>query len=176
MGDSWKGVAIHKSNQIYVSNLPEGTTEQMVTELFGQVGQVAKDPKQTRFNPNAKKVYLYKDKRSGRMKGDGTVTFNDEDTAAAAVEFFHNAEFIPGDHPLIFGARGPNYCITAAPGSRDPGSACMASPLQFAHGSTLVRDIFLPGWDLKKKLHVSIAQRKAGWDDGKRYQGARCYA
>ena len=111
MGDTWKGVAIHKSNQIYVSNLPEGTTEQMVTDLFGQVGQVAKDPKQTRFNPNAKKVYLYKDKRSGRMKGDGTVTFNDEDTAAVAVEFFHNTEFILGDHPLIFGARGPNYCI-----------------------------------------------------------------
>jgi hypothetical protein len=140
MGDSWKGVAIHKSNQIYVSNLPEGTTEQMVTELFGQVGQVAKDPKQTRFNPNAKKVYMYKDKRTGRMKGDGTVTFIDEDTAAAAVEFFHNAEFIPGDHvaPHIW-CRWTKLVACSAPGSRVLRASLDA--IRFAQSSPFVRGV-----------------------------------
>ena len=109
--------------QIYVSGLPKDITEKELVEKFGQVGPIAKDPKRARFDPGAKKVWLYTDRNTRKPKGDGTITYADEDAASAAVQFFDGQE--------------------------------------------------MPGWD-GQKLHVSIAQRKEGWDQGKRWAGASC--
>ena len=109
--------------QIYVSGLPKDITEKELIEKFGQVGPIAKDPKRERFDPGAKKVWLYTDRSTRKPKGDGTVTYADEEAASAAVQFFNGQE--------------------------------------------------MPGWD-GQKLHVSIAQRKEGWDQGKRWAGASC--
>ena len=94
-GDDWKGVKVPKGNQIYASGLPDNITEKDFIDKFSQVGMIQKDPKRTRYDPGAKKVHLYKDKRSGKFKGDGTITFGDEDSAAAACEFYNNVE-MPG--------------------------------------------------------------------------------
>ena len=64
--------------------------------LASQVGQLAKDSKRERREPGAKKIHIYTDRRTRQPKGDATVTFQDEAAAEAAVEFFHNAEYIPG--------------------------------------------------------------------------------
>eukprot|EP01043_Picozoa_sp_COSAG02_P076894 COSAG02_NODE_16568_length_1073_cov_21.632444_1_plen_189_part_00 len=109
--------------QIYVSGLPKDITEKELVEKFGQVGPIAKDPKRARFDPGAKKVWLYTDRATRKPKGDGTITYADEEAASAAVQFFHGQE--------------------------------------------------MPGWD-GQKLHVSIAQRKEGWDKGKRWAGVSC--
>ena len=42
---------------------------------------------------NKHKVWLYKDKQTGQMKGDGTVTYEDPFSAASAVQWFNNKEF-----------------------------------------------------------------------------------
>eukprot|EP01049_Picozoa_sp_SAG25_P016181 SAG25_NODE_3601_length_1026_cov_1.656958_1_plen_168_part_10 len=123
MSNSW-GVQANNKKQIYVSGLPKDITEAEFIEKFSQVGQIAKDPKRARFEPGAKKVWLYKDRRTGQLKGDGTITFADEEAANAAVDFFHGVE--------------------------------------------------MPGWSERskgEKLHVSIAERKEGWDKGKRWAG-----
>jgi len=116
---SW-GVQGSNRKQIYVSGLPKDINEKELVEKFGQVGPIAKDPKRSRYDPSAKKVWLYTDKRTGRKKGDGTITYADDEAAQAAVQFFHNQE--------------------------------------------------MPGWD-GQKLHVSIAERKEGWDRGKHWAG-----
>ena len=109
--------------QVYVSGLPKDITEKELVEKFGQVGPIAKDPKRARFDPGAKKVWLYTDRATRKPKGDGTITYADEEAASAAVQFFNGQE--------------------------------------------------MPGWD-GQKLHVSIAQRKEGWDKGKRWAGTSC--
>ena len=42
---------------------------------------------------NKHKVWLYKDKQTGQMKGDGTVTYEDPFSAASAVQWFNDKEF-----------------------------------------------------------------------------------
>lgn len=38
-------------------------------------------------------VWLYKDKATGQLKGDGTVTYEDPFSAASAVQWFDGKEF-----------------------------------------------------------------------------------
>ena len=39
------------------------------------------------------KIWLYKDKSTGQMKGDGTVTYEDPFSAGSAVQWFNGKEF-----------------------------------------------------------------------------------
>jgi RNA-binding protein FUS len=81
--------------QIYIGGLPKDITEKELIEKFGQVGPIAKDPKRSRFDPSARKVWLYTDRRTRKPKGDATVTYADEEAAEAAVQFFNGQE-MPG--------------------------------------------------------------------------------
>ncbi len=45
-------------------------------------------------------VWLYKDKATGQLKGDGTVTYEDPFSAASAVQWFDGKEF-KGAHTHI---------------------------------------------------------------------------
>ena len=40
------------------------------------------------------KIWMYKDKGSGRMKGECTVTFDDPFTAKSAIQWFDGKEFM----------------------------------------------------------------------------------
>ena len=59
--------------EIYVGNLSYGSTEQSLTELFSQYGQVGQ-------------VKVVKDRDTGRSKGFGFVTMENADEARAAIE------------------------------------------------------------------------------------------
>jgi RNA-binding protein FUS len=40
------------------------------------------------------KIWMYRDKASGRSKGECTVTYDDTHTAKSAIDWFHNKEFM----------------------------------------------------------------------------------
>eukprot|EP00958_Prasinococcus_capsulatus_P008201 scaffold781_cov394-Prasinococcus_capsulatus_cf.AAC.24 len=74
--------------QVYVSNLPPDSFEEDLATLFGSIGVLAVD-KRTR----KPKIWLYRDKETGSLKGDGTVTYDDPEAAKAAVQWFNNYDF-----------------------------------------------------------------------------------
>lgn len=76
------------TDTVYVSGLPPGVSERDVEEYFGSIG-VIKTDKKTR----GKKIWLYRDKATGGLKGDGTVTYEDPFSAASAVEWFNQKEW-----------------------------------------------------------------------------------
>lgn len=81
------------SARIYITGLPEGTTEDELAEHFGMLGKVARK-KQKRGYPDQWpwKISLYIDE-SGKWKGDGTLTFEDPNAPQSAPQFFHNSDF-----------------------------------------------------------------------------------
>lgn len=68
--------------------LPQGITEKDVEEFFGSIG-IIKTDKKTR----GKKIWLYRDKATGALKGDGTVSYEDPFSAGSAVEWFNNKDW-----------------------------------------------------------------------------------
>ena len=65
---------------IYVGNLPWQSSEQELADSFGEFGTV-------------EKATIITDRDSGRSKGFGFVTMNDNDEANAAIEGLNGADF-----------------------------------------------------------------------------------
>lgn len=76
------------TDTVYVTGLPTTVSEKDVEEYFGSIG-VIKTDKKTR----GKKIWLYRDKATGGLKGDGTVTYDDPFSAASAVQWFNDKEW-----------------------------------------------------------------------------------
>jgi len=66
--------------QIYVGNMNYRTTEEDINKLFSQYGEVAS-------------VKLISDRETGRAKGFGFVTMNDDSAAKEAIEALNEKEF-----------------------------------------------------------------------------------
>ncbi len=66
--------------QIYVGNMSYGTTEEGLKELFGKYGEV-------------EAVKIITDRETGRAKGFGFITMNDESAAKSAIEDLDGKEF-----------------------------------------------------------------------------------
>ena len=66
--------------QIYVGNMSYGTTESTIEELFSQFGEV-------------ESVKLITDRETGRAKGFGFVTMNDDAAANKAIEELNGKEY-----------------------------------------------------------------------------------
>ena len=66
--------------QIYVGNMSYGTTEDSITTLFSEYGDV-------------QGVKLITDRETGRAKGFGFVTMNNDDEANKAIEELNGKEF-----------------------------------------------------------------------------------
>ncbi len=62
---------------LYVGKLPYSTTDQNLTELFGQYGQVLS-------------ARVIRDRETGRSKGFGFVEISDEQEARAAISALNN--------------------------------------------------------------------------------------
>jgi hypothetical protein len=80
-----------ETDTVYVSGMPAGVSEGDIAEFFGSIGIIKLDKK-----TKTKKIYLYRDKATGEMKGDGTVSYEDPFSAASAVEWFHNKDWKGG--------------------------------------------------------------------------------
>jgi len=66
--------------QIYVGNMNYRTTEEDINSLFSQFGEV-------------ESVKLISDRETGRAKGFGFVTMNDDAAAKEAIEALNEKEF-----------------------------------------------------------------------------------
>jgi len=103
------------TDTIYFSGLPTDVSEDEVIKYFGQLGTIKLDKKK---RPPTPKLWLYKDKATGVMKGDGTITYEDPFAAGSAVSWFNGKEFRAGfkmavslaqhrrQEPPGFGGRG----------------------------------------------------------------------
>ena len=61
-----------------------------MAEFFGSIGIIKMDKKS---RPPKPKIWLYRDKNTGELKGDGTVTYDDPFSAASAVEWFNKKDW-----------------------------------------------------------------------------------
>ena len=66
--------------QIYVGNMSYGTTQEAIEGLFGEFGEVSS-------------VKLISDRETGRAKGFGFVTMNDDESAKKAIEELNGKEY-----------------------------------------------------------------------------------
>lgn len=82
---SWQ---VPDTDTVYVDGLPQGISEKDVEEFFGSIG-IIKTDKKTR----GKKIWLYRDKATGALKGDGTVSYEDPFSAGSAVEWFNGKDW-----------------------------------------------------------------------------------
>ncbi|CAG8569279.1 613_t:CDS:10 [Ambispora gerdemannii] len=81
---------VHKSTDtIYISNLSKDVTEEKLANFFGGLGKIKIDKRTQK-----PKIWIYYDKVSGIPKGDATLTYEDPDATAAAINWFHNKEFL----------------------------------------------------------------------------------
>eukprot|EP00238_Polyblepharides_amylifera_P013289 CAMPEP_0196579332 /NCGR_PEP_ID=MMETSP1081-20130531/20340_1 /TAXON_ID=36882 /ORGANISM="Pyramimonas amylifera, Strain CCMP720" /LENGTH=123 /DNA_ID=CAMNT_0041898877 /DNA_START=159 /DNA_END=526 /DNA_ORIENTATION=+ len=79
--------------RVYFSGFPDDITEDDVRELFCGIGIIARQRQKRGFKdqwPWA--IKLYKED-NGKMKGDGTVTYEDPSAAQSAPEFFNGHVF-----------------------------------------------------------------------------------
>ncbi|KAG7175769.1 RNA-binding protein cabeza-like [Homarus americanus] len=78
-GDRFRGESsdlVMQEDTIFVSGMPANATEENIKEHFGSIGIIKMDKRTQR-----PKIWMYKDKATGRMKGECTVTFDDPFTA-----------------------------------------------------------------------------------------------
>lgn len=101
---SWQ---VPDTDTVYVDGLPQGISEKDMEEFFGSIG-IIKTDKKTR----GKKIWLYRDKATGALKGDGTVSYEDPFSAGSAVEWFNGK-----DWKGVFGGGAPTTMV-GAHGSR----------------------------------------------------------
>lgn len=79
-----------------------------MAEFFGRIGTIKKSKKN--FNLGEPTIHLYKDKQTGRYKGDGTISYEDSETAASAVKWFDGGTFMerPGTKLSVSIAKRPD--------------------------------------------------------------------
>ena len=75
--------SIEWANTVYVSGLPTDISVDEIADYFGKIGQIKKSKKS--LNQGEPVIHIYKDKRTGRPKGDATISYEDVDTAQAAI-------------------------------------------------------------------------------------------
>ncbi|KAK8764922.1 hypothetical protein V5799_032470, partial [Amblyomma americanum] len=88
-GAGFVGPSEEMADTIFVSNLPEDVGEMQLAEHFGAIGLIKIDKK-----TGKNKIWIYKDKITGKGKGEATITYDDPPTASSAITWFHGKEFM----------------------------------------------------------------------------------
>jgi len=82
--NNFGGAADQQQDTVFVSGLPEDVTDDQIAEFFGSIGIIKIDKKTSR-----PKIWIYRDKMTGRGKGEATVTYDDPPTAGSAIQWFN---------------------------------------------------------------------------------------
>ncbi|KRZ17172.1 TATA-binding protein-associated factor 2N [Trichinella zimbabwensis] len=82
------------NNTVFVQGIPDMASAQMVAEYFGESGEIMRDAR------GGLKVHIYKDKASGKLKGEALVCFMNNAMAANAIDRFHGNYFPGSDIPM----------------------------------------------------------------------------
>ncbi|XP_076452924.1 uncharacterized protein LOC143288393 isoform X5 [Babylonia areolata] len=77
-----------QQDTIFVSGMGEDVTEEGMVQHFGSIGVIKTDKRTAK-----PKVWIYKDKMTGIPKGEATITFDDPETAKAAITWFDGKDF-----------------------------------------------------------------------------------
>lgn len=83
------GDTIVQRDTIFIQNLPKTVTVTELEQNFGSIGLIKIDKK-----TGNSKIWIYKDKTTGEGKGEATVTYDDEEAATAAINWFDNKEIL----------------------------------------------------------------------------------
>ncbi|CAF5170234.1 unnamed protein product, partial [Rotaria sp. Silwood1] len=74
---------------IFIQNLPRNVTASELKDVFSQIGMIKIDKK-----TGTPKIWIYKDKATGEGKGEATITYDDEEAAQAAINWYHGKEVL----------------------------------------------------------------------------------
>uniref|UniRef100_A0A182QDE4 RanBP2-type domain-containing protein n=1 Tax=Anopheles farauti TaxID=69004 RepID=A0A182QDE4_9DIPT len=83
-----EGEMITQEDTIFIQGMTPETTEEEIAERFGSIGVIKRDKRTQK-----PKIWMYKDKETGNMKGEATVTYDDASAAQSAIGWFDNKEF-----------------------------------------------------------------------------------
>ncbi|XP_049301174.1 RNA-binding protein cabeza-like isoform X5 [Anopheles funestus] len=86
--DTADGEMITQEDTIFIQGMTPETTEEEIAERFGSIGVIKRDKRTQK-----PKIWMYKDKETGNMKGEATVTYDDASAAQSAIGWFDNKEF-----------------------------------------------------------------------------------
>ena len=92
--------------------------EEQIADFFGQLGPIKKSKK--RGKEGDPTIHLYMDKRTQRPKGDCTVSFDESETAKAAIKWYDGKCFGVSRHPHRAAARAFFFPAVALPRSPRP--------------------------------------------------------
>ena len=125
--------------------------EEQIAEFFGQLGPIKKSKK--RGKEGDPTIHMYMDKRTGRPKGDCTVSFEESETARAAIKWYDGKCF--GVRRACSRARraAPSASRAPAPPRTAPHRPTRHPPPRQNYTNT--------------KLSISIAKRPDGANFGK---------
>lgn len=82
------GEMVTQEDTIFVQGMNPETSETEIADYFGAIGIIKKDKRTMK-----PKIWIYKDKESGRPKGEATVTYEDANAAQSAIGWFDNKDF-----------------------------------------------------------------------------------
>ncbi|KAL1233145.1 RNA-binding protein FUS [Trichinella pseudospiralis] len=82
------------NNTVFVQGIPDMASAQMIAEYFAESGEIMRDAR------GGLKVHIYKDKASGKLKGEALVCFMNSAMAANAIDRFHGNYFPGSDIPM----------------------------------------------------------------------------
>nr|CAD7408534.1 unnamed protein product [Timema cristinae] len=76
-----RGDMIVQEDTVFVSGMSPHMTEEDIAQHFGSIGVIKP------------KIWMYKDKLSGKPKGEATVTYDDSNAAKSAIDWFDGKDF-----------------------------------------------------------------------------------
>ncbi|KAL7021949.1 hypothetical protein ACKWTF_012085 [Chironomus riparius] len=77
-----------QDDTVFVSGMDTEVTESDINTHFGAIGIIKKDKR-----TNKPKIWIYRDKESGKGKGECTITYDDPAAASGAIQWFDGKDF-----------------------------------------------------------------------------------
>nr|XP_012150939.1 PREDICTED: RNA-binding protein cabeza-like isoform X3 [Megachile rotundata] len=109
---------VTQEDTIFVSGMDPSISEEEICQHFGAIG-IIKHDKRT----GKPKVWMYKDKNTGKSKGEATVTYDDQNAARSAIDWFDGKEFKGRTIKVQIAQHKSNWQGSRSGGSRGGGGS-----------------------------------------------------